>query len=95
MEFPVSAVLHRNDAPPAPFAVNSVLPQLLLTEIEGADGMECTVNVAALEVALPAILVHRARYCLLLSAVEAVKDKVLVVAPPISFHCVPLVLTCH
>ena len=95
MEFPVPPLLHENIAPPTPDAVNVELPQLLTTEIEGADGMEVTVNVAALEVAVPAIFVHTARYCLLLSAVEVVNDKGLLVAPPMLFQAVPLVLTCH
>src|SRR6185503_19831889 len=94
MEFPVPPLLHENIAPPTPDAVNVELPQLLTTEIEGADGMEVTVNVAALEVAVPAIFVHTARYCLLLSAVVVVNDNVLLVAPPILFQ-VPLVFTCH
>ena len=94
MELPVPPLLHENIAPPAPDAVNSELPQLLTTEIDGADGMELTVNVAVLEVAVPAMLVHTARYCLLLSAVEVVNDNVLLVAPPILFQ-VPLVFTCH
>ena len=94
MELPVPALLHVNIAPPAPDAVNSELPQLLVTEIDGADGIELTVNVAALEFTDPAMLVHTARYCLLLSAVVVVNDKVLLVAPPILFQ-VPLAFTCH
>src|SRR4030095_17024150 len=94
MELPVPPLLHENIAPPAPDAVNSELPQLLDTETVGADGMELTVNVAALEVAVPAVLVHTARYCLLLSAVVVANDNVLLVAPPILFQ-VPLVFTCH
>ena len=94
MELPVPPLLHENNAPPAPVAVNSELPQLLVTEIEGADGMELTVNVAALEFTDPAMLVHTARYCLLLSAVVVVNDNVLLVAPPMLVQLEPL-FTCH
>src|SRR4030095_8264927 len=94
MELPVAPLLHENIAPPAPVAVNSELPQLLATEIVGADGMELTVNVAALAVAVPAIFVHTARYCLLLSDDVVVNDMVLLAAPPILSQ-VPLVFTCH
>src|SRR4029078_9082941 len=95
MELPVPPLLHENNAPPAPDAVKSELPQLLVTEIEGADGIELTVNVAALEVAVPAMLVHTARYCLLLSAVVVVNDKLLVVAPVILCQLLPVVFSCH
>ena len=95
MELPIPPLLHENVAPPAPDAVNNELPQLLVTDIEGMEGIALTVNTAALEVAVPAIFVHTARYCLLLSAVEVVNDKGLLVAPPMLFQAVPLVLTCH
>jgi hypothetical protein len=62
MELPVPPLLHENIAPEAPVAVNNELPQLLAIEIEGADGIELTVNTAALDVALPAMFVHKARY---------------------------------
>jgi len=94
MEFPVPPLLHENIAPAAPVAVNNELPQLLATDIEGIEGIALTVNTAALEIAVPAMFVHTARYCLLLSAVIVVNDKVLLVAPPILFQ-VPLVFTCH
>jgi hypothetical protein len=80
---------------PAPEAVNSELPQLSVTDTDGADGIALTVNVAALELTTPAIFVHTARYCLLLSPTTVVKDKVLPVAPPILLHVVPLGLCCH
>ena len=96
MELPVPPLLHENVAPEAPVAVSSELPQLSVTETVGAEGMELTVNTAALDVAVPAIFVHTARYCLLLSAVVVVNDNVLLVAPPILFHELPLlVLCCH
>ena len=94
MELPVPPLLHENVAPPAPDAVNNELPQLFATKTDGADGIELTVNVAAFDVAVPAIFVHTARYCLLLSAVVVVNDNVLLVAPPILFQD-PLVFTCH
>src|SRR4030095_9068346 len=95
MELVVAPVLHKNAAPGAPVAVNSELPQLSATEIEGADGMELTVNVAPLEFTEPPLFVHTARYCLLLSAAVVVNDKVLAVAPVMLFQLVPLVLSCH
>jgi len=94
MELPVPPLLHVKIAPGAPVAVNTELPQLLVTETDGIDGIELTVNVTAFEVAVPAMLVHTARYCLLLSAVVVVNDKGLLVAPLILFQ-VPLEFTCH
>jgi len=91
----VAPVLHENVAPGAPVAVNSELPQLSATEIEGADGMELTVNIAPFEFTEPPLFVHTARYCLLLSAAVVVNDKMLVVAPVILFQLVPLVLSSH
>ena len=88
-------MLHKNVAPGAPVAVNSELPQLLVTDTPGAAGIGLTINVAALEVALAAMLVHTARYCLLLSAAVVVNDKMLVVAPVMLFQLVPLVLSSH
>jgi len=93
MELVVAPVLHNNE--PVPVAVNSELPQLLVTETVGAEGMEVTVNVAALEFTVPPMFVHTARYCLLLSAVAVANDKVPVVAPVMLVHVVPFVLTCH
>jgi hypothetical protein len=91
----VSNVLH-NKAPETPVAVNCVLPQLFCTEIPGVEGIALTVNVAALELALPAIFVHTARYCFPLSPTAVVNDKVLLVAPPILLQLEPpFVLTCH
>ena len=61
MELPVAPVLHENVAEGAPVAVNSVLPQLLVTDTPGVPGIVLTVNVAALEVTVPAMFVHTAR----------------------------------
>ena len=94
IEFPVPPLLHENVAPPAPDAVNTELPQLLVTETVGADGIALTVSVAGFEVAVPAIFVHTARYCLPWSAVVVANDKVLLVASPILFQPPP-VFTCH
>ena len=91
----VAPLLHKNDAPGAPVAVNSELPQLLVTDTPGAPGIVLTVNVAELEVAVPAMFVHTARYWLLLSGVVVVNDKMLVVAPVMLFQFVPFVLSCH
>ena len=77
----IAPLLHKNVAPGAPVAVNSELPQLLVTDTPGAAGIGLTINVAALEVAVPAMLVHTARYCLLLSAVAVVNDKMLAGSP--------------
>ena len=71
------------------------VPQLFTTVTPGADGIAMTVNVAGLEVTALVLLVHTARYCLLLSPVVAVKVKVPLVAPVISDQLVPFVLTCH
>ena len=95
MEAVVAPVFHKNDAVGAPLAVNTELPQLLVTETDGADGKELTVNTAAVEFTLPAILVHTARYCLLFSADVVVNDNVPDVAPLMLFQVVPLVLSCH
>ena len=94
MELPVAPLLHENVAVGAPFAVNREFPQSLLIEIVGADGIELTVNIAAPDVAVPAIFVHTARYCLPLSAVVVVNVKMLPVAPPILFHELPLLMLC-
>jgi hypothetical protein len=94
MELVVAPVFHNNE--PVPVAVNTELPQLLVTETVGAEGMEVTVNVAALEFTVPPMFVHTARYSLLLSAVVVVNDSGLAVAPVMLFQLVPLlVLTCH
>ena len=91
----VAPVLHKNVAAGVPVAVNTELPQLSTTETEGAEGMELTVNVAALEFTVPPLFVHTARYWLLLSAVAVVKVKVPVVAPAMLCQLVPFVLSCH
>ena len=88
-------LLHENVAPETPVAVNSELPQLSVTDTPGAAGMVLTVNVAEFEVAGPAMFVHTARYCLLLSAAVVVNDNVPLVAPAMLFQLVPLVLSCH
>jgi hypothetical protein len=62
MELVVAPVFHRNDAVATPVAVNTEVPQSSTTDTEGAEGFELTVNVAALEVTLPATFVHTARY---------------------------------
>ena len=93
--FAGAPTLHVNVAPEVPDAVNKELPQLLVTETDGADGIAFTVSVAALEFAEPAIFVHTARYCLPLSPTAVVNDNVLLVAPPILLQVVPLVLCCH
>jgi hypothetical protein len=95
MELVVAPVLHKNVAPGAPVDVNTELPQLSATEIKGAAGIGVTINVATLEVAGPALFVHIARNCLLLSAAVVVKVKVPVVAPGMLSQFVPLVLSCH
>ena len=91
----VAPVFHKNVAAGSPVTVNNVLPQLLLTETDGAEGIGLAVNTAALEVTVPPLLVHTAWYCLLLSAVVVANDKVLAVAPGMFVQVVPLVLSCH
>ena len=90
----VAPLLHSNE-PVKPDAVNTELPQLLLTFTEGAAGSGFTVSVAAFELTVLALFVHAARYCLLLSAVVAINDNVALVAPVIFVHVVPFVLSCH
>ena len=58
-------------------------------------GATFTVRVAALLVAVPSEFVNTARYCLALSPAAVVKLYVVLVAPLISDHVVPLVLLCH
>lgn len=94
IELVVAVVLHKNDAPVVPDAVKRELAQLSVTETDGAEGIEFTANVAAFEFTLPAMFVHTARYCLLLSAVVVVNDNVLPVAPVMLFHDPPL-FSCH
>ena len=50
---------------------------------------------AGSELTGPALFVHTARYCLLLSAMVVVNDKVLLTAPGILIQFVPFVLSCH
>src|SRR5262245_10255109 len=50
---------------------------------------------AALEVAVPPLLLHTARYCLVLSLVVTANVNVAFVAPVIFAQVVPLVLDCH
>jgi hypothetical protein len=57
-------------------------------------GIGFTVNIAALELMLPALLLHTALYCLLLSAVVAANVNVALVAPVIFVQVVPLP-DCH
>ena len=94
MDEVVSPVLH-NNVPVNDPAVNTELPQLFVTVTVGVDGFGVTVNVAGLEFAVPAIFVHTARYCLLLSPVATANVRVVFVAPLISVQTVPFVLTCH
>ncbi len=61
MELVVSPVLHKYVIPVPPGADNTELPQLFVVEIDGADGIALTVNIAALEFTVPAIFVHTAR----------------------------------
>lgn len=90
----VAPVLHNNE-PVKPEAVNKELPQLLVTDTIGAPGMGLTVKVAGFEFTEPPLLVHTARYCLLLSPVVTAKVKVLFVAPLMFVQLVPFVLDCH
>ena len=57
-------------------------------------GIGFTVNTAALELTVPALFVHTARYCLALSAVVTAKVNVALVAPVIFAQMVP-VIDCH
>lgn len=67
----------------------------LAVKLLDSTGIAFTVSTAALELTVPALLVHTARYCLLLSAVVAAKVNVALVAPVMFVHVVPLVLDCH
>lgn len=60
-----------------------------------STGIGLTVNIAALELTDPALLLHTARYCLLLSAMVTAKVNVALVAPGIFVHVVPVGLDCH
>jgi len=94
MEGVVAPVLHSSD-PVNEFAVSVELPQLLTTDITGAEGMALTVSVALPELTELVLLVQTALYCLLLSSVDVVKVNVATVAPLMFVHVVPFVLTCH
>jgi len=89
----VAPLLH-NKVPEIDSTVNTELPQLFTTVTNGAD-IELTVNVAGFELTGPALFVHTARYCLLLSAIVAVNDSVPPIAPAILFQLVPFILSCH
>lgn len=58
-------------------------------------GIGFTVSTAALELTVPALLVHTARYCLALSTAATPNVKVALVAPDMFVQVVPLVLDCH
>ena len=91
----VVALLLHNNAPVVPGAVNTELPQLLVTLTTGVEGVVFTVKTAAFELTEPLLLVHTARYCLLLSPIVVANDKVLLVAPATFVQVVPLLLSCH
>ena len=88
------APLFHNKVPEIDSAVNTELPQLFTTVTTGAD-IVLTVNVAGFELTGPALFVHTARYCLLLSAIVVVNDSVALTAPAILFQVVPFTLSCH
>lgn len=90
----VAPLLHNKDPVNEP-AVSTELPQLLTTVTVGLGGIAFIFNVAVFEFIVPSLFFHTARYCLLLSAIAAVKLKVLLVAPFIFVQVVPLVLDCH
>ena len=90
----VVALLLQSSDPVNDEAVNVELPQLFVTFTVGAAGTVFTVNVAAFELAVPAVFVQTARYCLLLSPIATVNDNVDAVAPVIFVHVVPLP-DCH
>ena len=90
----VAPLLH-NSGPVKPEAVRTEFPQLLATVTVGAAGIAFTVKVAWLELTVAPLLLHTARYCLLLSAADAPKVSVPVVAPVTFVQSVPLVLDCH
>ena len=79
IELVVAPVLHKYV--PVPVAVNTELPQLLVTDPPGAEGTDVTVNRAELELTAPELFVHLARYRLLLSDVVVIKVNVGEVAP--------------
>ena len=90
----LAAPLLHNKVPEIDSTVNTELPQLFTTITKGAD-IELTVNVAGFELTGPALFVHTARYCLLLSAIVVVNDSVALTAPAILFQVVPFILSCH
>jgi hypothetical protein len=91
----VAAPLVHNNEPVNPDAVNTELLQLLATATEGADGSWLMGKAAAFEFTALPLLVHTARYCLLLSAIVVVNDNVLLVAQVILVQLVPFILSCH
>ena len=91
----VAAPLLHRSVPVNDDAVNNEVPQLLVTFTTGAVGNVFTVNVAAFEFTVPALLVQTAWYCLALSAAVTTNVKVAFVAPGILVHVVPLVLNSH
>ena len=93
MEVVVAPVFHNKDPVNEP-AVNVELPQLFTTDTVGVEGTAFTVSVAVFEFTELLLFVHTALYCLLLSAVTAVKVYVALVAPAILVH-VPLMFCCH
>ena len=60
-----------------------------------STGIALTVNTAAVEFTVPPLLLHAARYCLVLSLVVTANVNVALVAPAIFVQVVPLVLDCH
>ena len=89
----VAPVLH-SKVPVVPVAFKTELPQLLVTPTVGVTGIAFTVNAAPSELAVPALLLHTARYCLPLSAIVVANVYVALVAPVIFDHVVPLP-DCH
>ena len=94
MEELVEPLLHSNEPVNEP-AVSVELPQLFTTDTDGAAGIALTVNVAAIELVDPVLLLHTARYCFPLSVVVVAKVNVPLVAPLTFVQVVPLVLDCH
>ena len=75
--------------------VNTLLLATVAVKALVRVGIAFTVKVAALELTVPAVLVHTARYCLLLSAIVAVNENVEAVAPATFVQVVPFTLCCH
>ena len=94
MDDVVAPLLHNKDPVNDP-AVKTELPQLFTTVTTGDEGIAFTVNVAGSEFTDPPLLVHTARYCLLLSAIVVANVNMPSVAPLILFQLVPFVLCCQ